>query len=128
MMATAATTTPGAAHRVAALSGKRAIARKPIGAARVATRARAAPAGVVAAGKTMYDKIVQDHVVDKQEDGTLLLYIDRHMVHEVTSPQAFEVRPLSPRPIPETAQKYLSPARPPLPALPHAHSVSIEAR
>ena len=94
MMATAATTTPGAAHRVAALSGKRAIARKPIGAARVATRARAAPAGVVAAGKTMYDKIVQDHVVDKQEDGTLLLYIDRHMVHEVTSPQAFEVRPL----------------------------------
>ena len=59
------------------------------------TRARAAPAGVVAAGKTMYDKIVQDHIVDKQEDGTLLLYIDRHMVHEVTSPQAFEVRHLS---------------------------------
>ena len=126
MMATAATTTPGAAHRVAALSGKRAIARKPIGAARVATRARAAAAGVVAAGKTMYDKIVQDHVVDKQEDGTLLLYIDRHMVHEVTSPQAFEVRPLGRFP---RRRRNISPPRvPPLPALPHAHSVSIEAR
>ena len=44
----------------------------------------------MAKGKTMYDKIVQDHVVDQQEDGTMLLYIDRHMVHEVTSPQAFE--------------------------------------
>ena len=39
----------------------------------------------------MYDKILDDHVVDKQEDGTRLVYIDRHMVHEVTSPQAFEV-------------------------------------
>ena len=38
----------------------------------------------------MYDKILDDHMVDKQEDGTCLVYIDRHMVHEVTSPQAFE--------------------------------------
>jgi len=40
--------------------------------------------------KTLYDKIFDDHTVDKQEDGTCLLYIDRHLVHEVTSPQAFE--------------------------------------
>lgn len=40
--------------------------------------------------RTMYDKIWDDHVVDTQEDGTCLLYIDRHLVHEVTSPQAFE--------------------------------------
>ncbi len=42
------------------------------------------------APRTMYDKIWDDHVVDTQEDGTCLLYIDRHLVHEVTSPQAFE--------------------------------------
>jgi 3-isopropylmalate/(R)-2-methylmalate dehydratase large subunit len=42
------------------------------------------------APKTLYDKIFDDHVVDRQEDGTCLLYIDRHLVHEVTSPQAFE--------------------------------------
>ncbi len=40
--------------------------------------------------KTLYDKIFDDHVVDRQADGTCLLYIDRHLVHEVTSPQAFE--------------------------------------
>ena len=40
--------------------------------------------------RTMYDKIWDDHVVDTQPDGTCLLYIDRHLVHEVTSPQAFE--------------------------------------
>ncbi|MCZ8269031.1 MAG: 3-isopropylmalate dehydratase large subunit [Beijerinckiaceae bacterium] len=43
-----------------------------------------------AAPKTLYDKIFDDHVVDRQPDGTCLLYIDRHLVHEVTSPQAFE--------------------------------------
>ncbi|MCA3623040.1 MAG: 3-isopropylmalate dehydratase large subunit [Methylobacterium sp.] len=43
-----------------------------------------------AAPKTLYDKIFEDHVVDRQPDGTCLLYIDRHLVHEVTSPQAFE--------------------------------------
>ncbi|WP_099867172.1 3-isopropylmalate dehydratase large subunit [Pararhizobium haloflavum] len=39
---------------------------------------------------TLYDKIWNDHLVDEQDDGTCLLYIDRHLVHEVTSPQAFE--------------------------------------
>ncbi|WP_417240276.1 3-isopropylmalate dehydratase large subunit [Celeribacter halophilus] len=42
------------------------------------------------APKTLYDKIWDAHVVHEQEDGTCLLYIDRHLVHEVTSPQAFE--------------------------------------
>ena len=40
--------------------------------------------------RTLYDKIWDDHVVASQGDGTALLYIDRHLVHEVTSPQAFE--------------------------------------
>jgi len=40
--------------------------------------------------KTLYDKIFNDHVVEQSPDGTCLLYIDRHLVHEVTSPQAFE--------------------------------------
>ena len=43
-----------------------------------------------AAPRTLYDKIWDAHVVDRQDDGTCLLYIDRHLVHEVTSPQAFE--------------------------------------
>ena len=42
------------------------------------------------APRTLYDKIWDDHVVDAQPDGTTLIYIDRHLVHEVTSPQAFE--------------------------------------
>ena len=42
------------------------------------------------AAKTLYDKIWDAHVVSEDEDGTALLYIDRHLVHEVTSPQAFE--------------------------------------
>ncbi|MGM0562483.1 MAG: 3-isopropylmalate dehydratase large subunit [Pseudomonadota bacterium] len=40
--------------------------------------------------RTLFDKIWDSHVVDQQDDGTCLLYIDRHLVHEVTSPQAFE--------------------------------------
>ena len=40
--------------------------------------------------KTLYDKLWLDHVVRSEADGTALLYIDRHLVHEVTSPQAFE--------------------------------------
>jgi len=44
----------------------------------------------VSAPKTLYDKIWDSHVVHESEDGTCLLYIDRHLVHEVTSPQAFE--------------------------------------
>src|SRR4051795_2049435 len=42
------------------------------------------------APRTLYDKIWDDHVVERQPDGTCLIYIDRHLVHEVTSPQAFE--------------------------------------
>jgi 3-isopropylmalate/(R)-2-methylmalate dehydratase large subunit len=42
------------------------------------------------AGKTLYDKLWEDHVVHQDNDGTALIYIDRHLVHEVTSPQAFE--------------------------------------
>jgi 3-isopropylmalate/(R)-2-methylmalate dehydratase large subunit len=44
----------------------------------------------MAKARTLYDKIWDDHVVDQQDDGTCLLYIDRHLIHEVTSPQAFE--------------------------------------
>jgi 3-isopropylmalate/(R)-2-methylmalate dehydratase large subunit len=40
--------------------------------------------------RTLFDKIWDSHLVDRQDDGTCLLYIDRHLVHEVTSPQAFE--------------------------------------
>ena len=40
--------------------------------------------------KTLYDKIWEDHIVYQQSDGTELLYVDRHLIHEVTSPQAFE--------------------------------------
>ena len=40
--------------------------------------------------KTLYDKIWNDHLVDQQEEGNALLYVDRHLIHEVTSPQAFE--------------------------------------
>ena len=39
--------------------------------------------------RTLFDKIWANHLVDTQEDGTCLIYIDRHLVHEVTSPQAF---------------------------------------
>tara|TARA_Y100001970_G_scaffold289311_1_gene419270 strand:- start:1931 stop:3352 length:1422 start_codon:yes stop_codon:yes gene_type:complete len=41
-------------------------------------------------GKTLYDKIWESHLVNQREDGTALIYIDRHLIHEVTSPQAFE--------------------------------------
>jgi 3-isopropylmalate/(R)-2-methylmalate dehydratase large subunit len=47
--------------------------------------------------KTLFDKIWSDHLVGQREDGTSLLYIDRHLVHEVTSPQAFEGLKLSNR-------------------------------
>ena len=40
--------------------------------------------------KTIYDKIWDDHLVHQQDDGTSLLFVDRHLIHEVTSPQAFE--------------------------------------
>ena len=41
-------------------------------------------------GATLYDKLFDSHVVRTESDGTALLYIDRHRVHEVTSPQAYE--------------------------------------
>ncbi|MGI9465356.1 MAG: 3-isopropylmalate dehydratase large subunit, partial [Aestuariivirgaceae bacterium] len=44
----------------------------------------------MAGPRTLYDKIWDDHLVHEADDGTCLLYIDRHLVHEVTSPQAFE--------------------------------------
>jgi 3-isopropylmalate/(R)-2-methylmalate dehydratase large subunit len=47
--------------------------------------------------RTLYDKIWDDHLVDEEPDGTCLIYIDRHLVHEVTSPQAFEGLRLSGR-------------------------------
>ncbi len=40
--------------------------------------------------RTLFEKIWDDHLIDRQDDGTCLIYIDRHLVHEVTSPQAFE--------------------------------------
>ena len=47
--------------------------------------------------QTIYDKIWNEHIVHQQEDGTILLYVDRHLIHEVTSPQAFEGLRLSKR-------------------------------
>jgi 3-isopropylmalate/(R)-2-methylmalate dehydratase large subunit len=44
----------------------------------------------MAQSRTLFDKIWDSHLVDRQDDGTCLIYIDRHLVHEVTSPQAFE--------------------------------------
>ena len=40
--------------------------------------------------RTLYDKIWDDHFVAQREDGSTLMYIDRHLIHEVTSPQAFD--------------------------------------
>ncbi|HEV8643933.1 MAG TPA: aconitase family protein, partial [Burkholderiales bacterium] len=40
--------------------------------------------------QTLYDKLWASHLVRQERDGTALIYIDRHLVHEVTSPQAFE--------------------------------------
>ena len=49
--------------------------------------------------RTLFDKVWDAHVVDRLEDGTCVLYIDRHLVHEVTSPQAFEGLRLAGRPV-----------------------------
>ncbi|KHJ60606.1 aconitase family protein, partial [Burkholderia glumae] len=49
--------------------------------------------------QTLYDKLWNSHVVHTEEDGTALLYIDRHLLHEVTSPQAFEGLKLAERPV-----------------------------
>jgi 3-isopropylmalate/(R)-2-methylmalate dehydratase large subunit len=50
-------------------------------------------------GLTLYDKLWQQHCVYQEDDGTALLYIDRHLVHEVTSPQAFEGLKIAQRPL-----------------------------
>jgi 3-isopropylmalate/(R)-2-methylmalate dehydratase large subunit len=57
--------------------------------------------------RTLYDKIWDDHLVDEQPDGTCLIYIDRHLVHEVTSPQAFEGLRLSGRKVRAPAKTLL---------------------
>ncbi|MEO1048253.1 MAG: 3-isopropylmalate dehydratase large subunit [Pseudomonadota bacterium] len=49
--------------------------------------------------RTLYEKIWDAHVVETREDGTALIYIDRHLVHEVTSPQAFEALRMAGRPV-----------------------------
>ena len=49
--------------------------------------------------KTLFDKIWEKHVVHERQDGSSLIYIDRHLVHEVTSPQAFEGLRNSNRPL-----------------------------
>ncbi len=51
------------------------------------------------AGRTLYDKVFDEHVVHQEPDGTCLIYIDRHLVHEVTSPQAFEGLEIAGRPL-----------------------------
>jgi len=51
------------------------------------------------AGKTLYDKLWESHLVREEADGTALIYIDRHLVHEVTSPQAYEGLKLAGRPV-----------------------------
>ncbi len=56
--------------------------------------------------RTLYDKLWESHVVEAREDGAALLYIDRHLVHEVTSPQAFE------GPGPGRARRCAGPRRP----------------
>jgi 3-isopropylmalate/(R)-2-methylmalate dehydratase large subunit len=56
------------------------------------------------APRTLFDKIWDSHLIDRQEDGTCLIYIDRHLVHEVTSPQAFEGLANAGREVARTAQ------------------------
>src|SRR3546814_17368496 len=52
--------------------------------------------------RTLFDKIWQDHLVDVQADGTCLIYIDRHLDHEVTSPPDFEALRQKGRKVPRT--------------------------
>jgi 3-isopropylmalate/(R)-2-methylmalate dehydratase large subunit len=47
--------------------------------------------------RTLYQKIWDDHVVHQRDDGTALIWIDRHLIHEVTTPQAFEALRLAGR-------------------------------
>ena len=57
--------------------------------------------------KTLYDKIWENHLVNEQDDGTCLIYVDRHLVHEVTSPQAFEGLRLNSRKVRRAKLYYL---------------------
>src|ERR1700741_3532666 len=52
---------------------------------------------MISTPRTLYEKIWDTHVVERRDDGTCLIYIDRHLVHEVTSPQAFEALRLNGR-------------------------------
>lgn len=54
---------------------------------------------MASAPRTLYQKIWDDHVVETRDDGTAIIYIDRHLVHEVTSPQAFEALRIGGRPV-----------------------------
>jgi 3-isopropylmalate/(R)-2-methylmalate dehydratase large subunit len=56
----------------------------------IAARIRLKDKRMASRPRTLYEKIWDDHVVDRRPDGTCIVYIDRHLVHEVTSPQAFE--------------------------------------
>src|SRR5262249_59821494 len=49
--------------------------------------------------RTLFEKIWDNHVVHRQDDGTCVIYIDRHLVHEVTNPQAFEGLRMAGRPV-----------------------------
>ena len=49
--------------------------------------------------RTLFEKIWDAHVVNRQDDGTCVIYVDRHLVHEVTSPQAFEGLRMANRPV-----------------------------
>ncbi len=57
------------------------------------------------AGQTLYDKLWHHHAVVQRDDGSALIYIDRHLIHEVTSPQAFEGLRLAGRPLSMTAAR-----------------------
>ena len=61
--------------------------------------------------RTLFDKIWDSHVVEKLPDGTCILYIDRHLVHEVTSPQAFESLRLAGRQVPTSHNWQPEPAQ-----------------
>ena len=60
--------------------------------------------------RTLYQKIFDSHLITEEEDGTCLIYIDRHLVHEVTSPQAFEGLRLANRKVRRTCLLYTSDA------------------
>src|SRR5207244_6948842 len=64
--------------------------REPIYPVNPTTNGRFWSTSGMAKPRTLYDKIWDDHLVDEEPGGTCLIYIDRHLVHEVTSPQAFE--------------------------------------